>query len=651
MGPRSAVALTCLLLISSREAASQIGFADVSAAAGMNHSGQSFGAAWGDVNGDGWADLWVSNHSFPPALYQNQGNGSFIDVADSVWPGPVRDTHGAAWADFDRDGDQDLVEVVGGANANHLWVSEGGSFVDRAQELGVDLPGARSRTPLWFDWNRDGWLDLVTANASHTFRTRLLTNTGAGFVDETGSHGFLEPAANYAQLGDLTGDDALDLLLHTGIFPGLVYDSASLPTQFVNVRGNLDFPPPTFGTDTDSTSGDFNGDLLTDLFIAKAQGSREVVAVSDTEVRARLHANASENLFTFESAGEIQISLYPSFTTTPAQLIRIGASGISGTSYFFTLSPSDPEVQGFPSYTPGVDEGFFVGWDPLSGEWSLSFSTPSNRSLYLTINPDDPVANLTTIGFPPTPTPPSPHLHVRNATGFEEGPAFAPDRCNSVVSGDFDNDMDLDVYLACTGLVVNHPNILLENTGGGVLVPVSAAGGAEGSTEGRADSVVTADYDQDGFLDLFVTNGDGPDPFNNGPDQLFRNLGNQNHWIEIDLIGDSSNREGIGARVLVSAGGVVQVREQNGGIHRSSQNHQRLHIGLGPHTQADLIEVEWPSGIEQHLENVPADQILTLSEPVPIPAARFIGIVAAAASILVVAARTVARNDRYSSKT
>jgi len=123
------------------------------------------------------------------------------------------------------------------------------------------------------------------------------------------------------------------------------------------------------------------------------------------------------------------------------------------------------------------------------------------------------------------------------------------------------------------------------------------------------------DYDNDGFLDLFVTNGLDLKPFNNGPSQLFKNLGNDNHWIEIDLIGTVSNRDGIGTLVYVTTDEIVQLREQNGGMHYRSQNFPRLHYGLGENNVIDKIVVYWPSGIISGFTNVQTNQILKIIEP------------------------------------
>jgi hypothetical protein len=119
-------------------------------------------------------------------------------------------------------------------------------------------------------------------------------------------------------------------------------------------------------------------------------------------------------------------------------------------------------------------------------------------------------------------------------------------------------------------------------------------------------------------LDPFVTNGSDPtSPFTeDGPHQLYQNTGNSDHWLEVELEGVKSNRDGIGAKLILEAGGTVQVRGQGGGMHRFSQNHQRIHFGLGNHAIVDRLTVRWPSDISQTLENVAVDQILKIQEPV-----------------------------------
>ena len=159
-------------------------------------------------------------------------------------------------------------------------------------------------------------------------------------------------------------------------------------------------------------------------------------------------------------------------------------------------------------------------------------------------------------------------------------------------------------------------NIILVNQGDGNFVRLTEESGAEGSEFGNGETVSMADYDNDGFLDLFITNGGGWTGFRmGGPHQLFKNLGNDNNWIELDLEGTVSNRDGVGARVFVTTGDKTQFREQTGGVHFRAQNYQIIHFGLGSNDIIDKILIYWPSGIVQAIENVSSNQILTIKEP------------------------------------
>lgn len=120
-----------------------------------------------------------------------------------------------------------------------------------------------------------------------------------------------------------------------------------------------------------------------------------------------------------------------------------------------------------------------------------------------------------------------------------------------------------------------------------------------GKVEAVWDAAIE-DFNGDGQSDIYFVRASGGQnvaicdqwrgypPFaEGGPHELFQNRGNENHWLMIDLEGTVSNRDGIGAHVLMETEGVVQRRVQSGGMHSFAQNHQRIHFGLGNH--ADII--------------------------------------------------------------
>jgi hypothetical protein len=118
------------------------------------------------------------------------------------------------------------------------------------------------------------------------------------------------------------------------------------------------------------------------------------------------------------------------------------------------------------------------------------------------------------------------------------------------------------------------------------------------------------DIDNDGDLDVVVTT-------NNGQAHVLRNDGgNAGHWLQIRLVGHKSNRDGIGAviKVLAPSGLAQYATVSTGGSYLSASD-RRVHFGLGGELSVTSIDIEWPSGTMQHLENVAANQLLTITEP------------------------------------
>ena len=116
------------------------------------------------------------------------------------------------------------------------------------------------------------------------------------------------------------------------------------------------------------------------------------------------------------------------------------------------------------------------------------------------------------------------------------------------------------------------------------------------------------DYDNDGDLDVLVSN-------NGQAGELVRNdRAEGHHWLALSLQGVTSNRDGIGARITVVAGGRAQYAQATGGTSYLSSSDRRIFFGLGSQAKADLVEILWPSGTVDRLEEVSADQFLTVKE-------------------------------------
>ena len=136
---RTGTILLALLLTDAAvtSASAQIAFEDVSLAAGFGNTGtETWGAAWGDLDGDGYPDLFSSNHRMRATLFHNNKDGTFTDVSKLVdlskspgWTGGRADvdTHGATWADVNNDGQEDLIEAVS-SGIDHFWINNGGKL-------------------------------------------------------------------------------------------------------------------------------------------------------------------------------------------------------------------------------------------------------------------------------------------------------------------------------------------------------------------------------------------------------------------------------------------------------------------------------------------------------------------------------------------
>ncbi len=208
-------------------------FLDVTESSGLlSGDHRTHSAAWSDFDNDGWLDIFVGHEQSPSQLFRNNGNGTFTDVSNQAGVNRTAFTKGAAWGDYDNDGSADLY-VSNYGSENFLYHNNGnGSFTEVAKKLNVDRP-IMSFPTWWFDYDNDGWLDLFVASfvpsVTEVARGYLglppqaetmklyRNNQKGGFEDVTAKVNLNRVVPTMgANFGDVDNDGLLDIYLGTG---------------------------------------------------------------------------------------------------------------------------------------------------------------------------------------------------------------------------------------------------------------------------------------------------------------------------------------------------------------------------------------------------------------------------------------------------
>lgn len=599
----------CLSVLLATSAGAAIQFQDVSAETNMTGHTESWGASVGDLNGDNCPDLFIQGHRDYPRFYRNTCDGSFDDIAYAMDPGnwiakPQDDKHGASWADFDNDGDEDLLLTVSATGPGQLMVNENGTFVDRAVDADLSADYT-ARMGIWFDYTGDGYLDVAQTYLGNSLLRNQDPAQGLDFDNDKSGTGFTCPGRiDYGLLVDLNNDQRMEIICgDVSGFPNRVWDTATRP--FVDITSSF----PSTSLVSDAVLADFNNDQRYDIVLVRGlQRPSGAVQTSSRHIESWLRtspASSPDKGFSFAATGEITVKVYGRYT---------GGGGVVANA---------PDVFMLDSGGTSTASSDQIHIDYQQNRWNITISNEDTEQNYVQVDTATDITGFQVTGLESAEGP-TPLRHIVNTptgltTVFNTG-LNNPISCVSAVAGDFNNDMWVDLYVVCRDGPTNIANMVYENQGDGTFQLVSNTGGegpvGTGITEfGVGENAVVFDYDGDGFLDLSVLNGLLFYPVRiGGPDTLLRNTTNNgNHWLEFDLRGTVSNRDGVGANVFVTAGGVTQLREQNGGYHRSSQNHQRLHFGLGANQTAS-VRVVWPSGEETTLDNVDADHLYEIGE-------------------------------------
>jgi len=493
----------------------------------------------------------------------------FVDVSDEVGLNEINSSIGVGWADYDNDGWLDLyvsnhLPIV---SPSYLYHNEGGRFAPPKVMASGDLHGVA-----WGDYDNDGAADLFVAGGNNTpdgpaFANILFHNKG-GVLENVAPTAGVEDTAGRAYGGtwaDYDRDGLLDLFVVN------YYTSVAL---FHN-RGD----------------GTFEN-------VAQAAGLSEA-APGEASAAGTLCASWAD----YDNDGNVDL-----VTVSLGTGIALYHNNGDGT-FTDVARRAGVVVDGYLG-----DEKDPRG--PAGCSWG-DYDNDGDSDLYIVTRAGEQGRNLL-------------FQNQGDGTFVEVGAKAGVDVSaygQSAFWGDFDNDGDLDLYVINgfddrgTGKDPYAWNILFLNAGDGTFVRVAPdAAGAEGFPFVLETTGAVADYDNDGFLDIYVNDERAfpEDVLRNNymrRNLLLRNAGNGNHWLELRLRGTVSNRDGLGAKVYVDAGGKKQFRDTASRSHIFAQDSPVVHFGLGGASVADTVTIKWPSGITQTLTDVESNHIITITEP------------------------------------
>ncbi len=497
------------------------------------------GVAVFDYNNDGLPDIYFVNGARIPGLtktgpefynrlYRNNGDGTFTDVTEQAGVKGEGYSMGVAAGDYDNDGWEDLYVV--GVNRNILYHNNGdGTFTSvtsKAGLTGIDpkLGKTWSIAAGWFDYDRDGWLDLFVVN----YCDWSISKDPYCSASPIGARTYCAPSEFKGLPNMLFHNNHDGTFTNVSIASGIArYTGKGMGVAFA----------------------DYDHDGFSDVFVA-----------NDTTRNFLFHNNGDGTF------SEVGIETGVAFTGDGAAHSFMGADF------------RDIDNDGWPDLfvTALSNEGFSY----FHNQGGRFFEDDSSLSMLTRLS-------LFKAGW-------SNGIYDMNNDGWKDLVS-----ANSHVNDDIQNEMNIPYQ---------QPNTIFANRGGR-FVDVSAAAGADFQVPAVHRGCAFGDLFNEGRIDMVVS-------AQNGPAEVFRNVTqNGNHWLEIKTVGRRSNRDGIGAGLILESASAIQYNHVTTSVGYGSSSDPRVHFGLGKDTVVNRLLIEWPSGVRQELRNIKPDRILRVLEP------------------------------------